>query len=102
MAIGSDAFHLVVSEGELHSLLIKEMRPSSVGSYCVTAVNPAGTAFCSATVHIQPGESPIGQHKADSNDSRMCTNIPEFMNPYSTSHSLTYTHTHTHRPTGAQ
>lgn len=57
VAIGSDAFHLVVSEGDVHSLLIQQMRPSSGGSYCVTAVNPAGTASCSATVSVQPGET---------------------------------------------
>ncbi|XP_029696722.1 striated muscle preferentially expressed protein kinase isoform X8 [Takifugu rubripes] len=54
-AIQSDAFHVVSSEGDTHSLLIKQMSPSSVGSYCVTAVNPAGTASCSATLDIQPG-----------------------------------------------
>lgn len=57
VAIRSDAFHVLVSEGDIHSLLIKQMRPSSVGSYCVTAVNPAGTASCSATVNVQPGET---------------------------------------------
>lgn len=57
MAIRSDAFHAVGSAGDIHSLLLKQMRPSSVGSYCVTAVNPAGTASCSATVNIQQGET---------------------------------------------
>lgn len=57
VVLRSDAFHVVVSEGGIHSLLIKQMRPSSVGSYCVTAVNPAGTASCSATVNVQPGET---------------------------------------------
>lgn len=58
-AIQSDASHVVSSEGDTHSLLIKQMSPSSVGSYCVTAVNPAGTASCSATLDIQPGETEI-------------------------------------------
>lgn len=57
MAIRSDAFHVVMSEGDSHSLLIKQMRPSSVGSYSVTAVNPVGKASCSATLDIQPGET---------------------------------------------
>lgn len=60
--IQSDAFHVVSSEGDTHSLLIKQMSPSSVGSYCVTAANPAGTASCSATLDIQPGEA---EPKAD-------------------------------------
>ncbi|XP_028277245.1 striated muscle preferentially expressed protein kinase-like isoform X2 [Parambassis ranga] len=53
MEIRSDAFHVVKSEGEQHSLLIKEMRPNNVGSYCVTAVNTAGRSSCSAQLHIQ-------------------------------------------------
>ncbi|XP_044043059.1 striated muscle preferentially expressed protein kinase isoform X2 [Siniperca chuatsi] len=51
--IRSDAFHVVKAEGEKHSLVIKQMRPNNAGSYCVTAVNPAGRASCSATLHIQ-------------------------------------------------
>uniref|UniRef100_UPI0037E7BA37 striated muscle preferentially expressed protein kinase n=1 Tax=Semicossyphus pulcher TaxID=241346 RepID=UPI0037E7BA37 len=51
--IRSDAFHVVKSEGERHSLAIKHMRPNNAGSYCVSAVNPAGRASCSATVYIQ-------------------------------------------------
>lgn len=53
----SDAFHVVKAEGERHSLLIKQMRPSGAGSYCVTAVNAAGTASCSARLYIQSGEA---------------------------------------------
>ncbi|XP_029300651.1 striated muscle preferentially expressed protein kinase-like [Cottoperca gobio] len=49
----SDAFHAVKAEGEKHSLVIKQMRPSSAGSYCVTAVNASGRASCSATLYIQ-------------------------------------------------
>uniref|UniRef100_A0A3Q3FFC4 Striated muscle enriched protein kinase a n=1 Tax=Labrus bergylta TaxID=56723 RepID=A0A3Q3FFC4_9LABR len=51
--IRSDAFHAVKSEGERHSLLIKHMRPNNAGSYCVSAVNPAGRASCGATIYIQ-------------------------------------------------
>ncbi|XP_056226334.1 striated muscle preferentially expressed protein kinase [Seriola aureovittata] len=51
--IRSDAFHVVKAEGERHSLLIKQMRPTSAGSYCVTAVNATGRASCSATLYIQ-------------------------------------------------
>ncbi|XP_060888188.1 striated muscle preferentially expressed protein kinase [Labrus mixtus] len=51
--IRSDAFHVVKSEVERHSLLIKHMRPNNAGSYCVSAVNPAGRASCSATIYIQ-------------------------------------------------
>lgn len=57
--IRSDAFHVVTAEGEKHSLLIKQMRPSNAGSYCVTAVNPAGTASCGATLYIQSGETAV-------------------------------------------
>lgn len=55
--IRSDAFHVVKAEGEKHSLLMKQMRPNDAGSYCVTAVNPAGRASCSATLYIQSGET---------------------------------------------
>nr|XP_046238165.1 striated muscle preferentially expressed protein kinase isoform X3 [Scatophagus argus] len=51
--IRSDAFHVVKAEGEKHSLVIKQMRPNNAGSYCATAVNPAGRASCSATLYIQ-------------------------------------------------
>ncbi|KAM7365660.1 hypothetical protein PAMP_016575 [Pampus punctatissimus] len=61
--IRSDAFHVVKAEGEKHSLVIKQMRPNDAGSYCVTAVNTAGRASCSAalciqseTTHIQCGK----------------------------------------------
>lgn len=55
--IRSDAFHVVKAEGEKHSLVIKQMRPSNAGLYCVTAVNMAGRASCSATLYIQSGET---------------------------------------------
>uniref|UniRef100_I3K362 Striated muscle enriched protein kinase a n=1 Tax=Oreochromis niloticus TaxID=8128 RepID=I3K362_ORENI len=55
--IRCDAFHVVKAEGEKHSLVIKEMRLSNAGSYCVTAVNAAGRASCSATLYIQSGEA---------------------------------------------
>ncbi|KAJ4924345.1 hypothetical protein JOQ06_000585, partial [Pogonophryne albipinna] len=45
----SGALQLVKAEGEKHSLVIKQMSPKSAGSYCVTAVNAAGSATCSAT-----------------------------------------------------
>lgn len=60
MEIRSDAFHVVKAEGEKHSLVIKEMRPSNTGSYCVTAVNAAGRASCSATLYVQSGEGRAG------------------------------------------
>lgn len=55
--IRSDASHAVKAEGEKHSLVMKQTRPSSAGSYCVTAVNPAGSASCRATLYIQSGEA---------------------------------------------
>lgn len=55
--IRSDAFHVVKAEGRRHSLVIKQMRPNNAGSYCVTAVNTAGRASCSATLYIQSGET---------------------------------------------
>ncbi|XP_070711425.1 striated muscle preferentially expressed protein kinase [Pempheris klunzingeri] len=51
--IRGDAVHVVRAEGEKHSLVIRQMRPNNAGSYCVTAVNPAGSASCSATLYIQ-------------------------------------------------
>lgn len=65
MEIGSDAFHVVKAEGEKHSLLIKQMRPSNAGSYRVTAVNPAGAASCGATLYIQSGETAAPPYKGD-------------------------------------
>uniref|UniRef100_A0A4W6F3J7 Striated muscle enriched protein kinase a n=1 Tax=Lates calcarifer TaxID=8187 RepID=A0A4W6F3J7_LATCA len=55
--IRSDAFQVVKAEGERHSLAIKQMRLNNAGSYCVTAVNTAGRASCSAMLYIQSGES---------------------------------------------
>ncbi|XP_042368829.1 LOW QUALITY PROTEIN: striated muscle preferentially expressed protein kinase [Plectropomus leopardus] len=51
--IQSDAFHVVKAHGERHSLVIKHMRRNNAGSYCVTAVNTAGRASCSAMLYIQ-------------------------------------------------
>ncbi|XP_072235422.1 striated muscle preferentially expressed protein kinase [Leuresthes tenuis] len=51
--IRNDASHVVKAAGEKHSLVIKEMRPHNAGSYCVTAVNTAGRASCTATLYIQ-------------------------------------------------
>ncbi|CAJ1086795.1 LOW QUALITY PROTEIN: striated muscle preferentially expressed protein kinase [Xyrichtys novacula] len=61
--IRSDAFHVVKSEGERHSLLIKRMRPSNAGTYCVSAVSPAGRASCSATIYIksEPTQTQCGK-----------------------------------------
>ncbi|XP_029375054.1 striated muscle preferentially expressed protein kinase isoform X2 [Echeneis naucrates] len=53
MKIQANAFHVVKAEGERHSLSMKHMRPSNAGSYCVTAVNTAGRASCSAMLYIQ-------------------------------------------------
>lgn len=55
----SDAFCAIKTEGEKHTLLIKELRPHNAGSYCVTAANEAGTSSCSAFLHIQPGEKSL-------------------------------------------
>lgn len=57
MEIRSDASHVVKAEGEKHGLVIKQMRLNNAGSYCVTAVNPAGRETCSATLYIQSGET---------------------------------------------
>ncbi|XP_043965421.1 striated muscle preferentially expressed protein kinase-like isoform X4 [Gambusia affinis] len=61
----SNAFHTLQTEGETHSLLIKELRAHNAGSYCVTAANTAGTSSCRATLsihpepgHVQRGKSP--------------------------------------------
>ncbi|KAM9328598.1 LOW QUALITY PROTEIN: striated muscle preferentially expressed protein kinase-like [Pholidichthys leucotaenia] len=51
--IRSDALRVVKAEGERHSLVIKEMRPNDAGSYCVTAVNTAGSASCRPMLHVQ-------------------------------------------------
>uniref|UniRef100_A0A3Q2PQ88 Ig-like domain-containing protein n=1 Tax=Fundulus heteroclitus TaxID=8078 RepID=A0A3Q2PQ88_FUNHE len=53
----SDAFYTVKREGEIHTLLIKKLRPHNAGLYCVTAANTTGTSSCSATLHLQPGEN---------------------------------------------
>ncbi|XP_054914995.1 striated muscle preferentially expressed protein kinase-like isoform X2 [Poeciliopsis prolifica] len=50
----SDAFCTVQTEGETHTLLIKELRAQNAGSYCVTAANTAGTSSCRATLSIRP------------------------------------------------
>ena len=57
MEVRSDGARAVQANGEKHSLLIKRMRPSDAGSYCVTAVNMAGGVSCRATLYIQSGEA---------------------------------------------
>lgn len=66
--IQSDAYHVVKAEGEKHSLVIKQMRPNNAGSYCVTAVNTAGRASCSATLYMQSGESVSGRYISKNTD----------------------------------
>lgn len=83
--IRSDAFHVVKAEGEKHSLVIKQMRPSDAGSYHVTAVNPAGRASCDATLFIQSGEART-EMGGGGGTSRDVKAMP-----------LTHTHTHTHK-----
>uniref|UniRef100_A0A3Q3XBS0 Ig-like domain-containing protein n=1 Tax=Mola mola TaxID=94237 RepID=A0A3Q3XBS0_MOLML len=44
--VRSDGVRAVKADGQKHGLLIKRMRPSDAGSYCVTAVNAAGGVSC--------------------------------------------------------
>lgn len=102
VAIRSDAFHAVGSEGGIHSLLLKQMRPSSVGSYCVTAVNPAGKASCSATVNIQQGETePWVDTKTEPGTDEAHTRALTFINPALLRFTFSFTRARAHRPTGA-
>lgn len=55
--VWSDGVRAVKADGQKHGLLIKRMRPSDAGSYCVTAVNAAGGVSCRATLYIQSGET---------------------------------------------
>uniref|UniRef100_A0A3Q2GII2 Ig-like domain-containing protein n=1 Tax=Cyprinodon variegatus TaxID=28743 RepID=A0A3Q2GII2_CYPVA len=75
----SDAFCAIKTEGEKHTLLIKELRPHNAGSYCVTAANEAGTSSCSAFLHIQPGEKSLKTKE------RTITSIYTILFPFSES-----------------
>lgn len=56
----------VRSEGELHSLVIRQMRPGDSGTYGVTAVNAAGKASCSATLYIKSEPAQVQSGKPTS------------------------------------
>ncbi|XP_077571852.1 striated muscle preferentially expressed protein kinase-like [Stigmatopora nigra] len=62
--------HVVKSEGSKHSLVIKCARQSAAGLYCVSAVNLAGRASCSAMLHIQ---SDLTERLFSAPDSKTCT-----------------------------
>ncbi|XP_035802106.2 striated muscle preferentially expressed protein kinase isoform X13 [Amphiprion ocellaris] len=79
--IRSDAFHVVKAEGERHSLLIKEMRPSNAGSYCVTAANAAGRASCSAMLYIQSEPTQSGKAAASLDASSPIQSDEEYLSP---------------------
>ncbi|XP_067116591.1 striated muscle preferentially expressed protein kinase isoform X2 [Osmerus mordax] len=51
--IRSSMSMVVRAEGEVHSLVIRQMRSGDAGTYGVTAVNAAGKASCSATLYIK-------------------------------------------------
>ncbi|XP_051283364.1 striated muscle preferentially expressed protein kinase isoform X2 [Dicentrarchus labrax] len=81
--IRSDAFHVVKAEGEKHSLVIKQMRQSNAGSYCVVAVNPAGSASCVATLYIQsePTHIQCGKQAGDLEVSSPTQSDEEYLSP---------------------
>ncbi|KAI4831635.1 hypothetical protein KUCAC02_001171 [Chaenocephalus aceratus] len=79
----SGALQLVNAEGEKHSLVIKQMSPKSAGSYCVTAVNAAGSATCSATLYIQsePTHKPCGKLSGALKVSSRTQSEEEYLSP---------------------
>lgn len=81
-----NASYAVQTEGETHTLLIKELRAHTAGSYCVTAANTAGTSSCRATLSIHPGEKIIKQKKGTE---RVSTPPPLNILPLKKKRSLT-------------
>ncbi|XP_055369100.1 striated muscle preferentially expressed protein kinase isoform X2 [Betta splendens] len=81
--IQSDAFHAVKAEGETHSLVIKQMRPSNAGLYSVTAVGATGRASCSATLSIQsePTHTQCGKPTVSLEVSSPAQSDEEYLSP---------------------
>ncbi|XP_047629540.1 striated muscle preferentially expressed protein kinase isoform X3 [Phacochoerus africanus] len=53
----SDGRLLIRSEGERHTLLLREARAADAGSYTATATNELGQASCAAVLAVRPGGS---------------------------------------------
>lgn len=49
---------LIRSEGERHTLLLREARAADAGSYTATATNELGQASCASTLAVRPGREP--------------------------------------------
>ncbi|XP_036071735.1 striated muscle preferentially expressed protein kinase isoform X3 [Oryzias melastigma] len=81
--IRTDAFHVVKAEGDRHSLVIKEMSLHNAGSYCVTAVNSAGRASCSATLNVQsePTQMQFGKPLVSSKVCSPVQSDEEYLSP---------------------
>ncbi|KAM3585598.1 uncharacterized protein V6R79_022192 [Siganus canaliculatus] len=79
----SDAFHLLKAEGDKHSLVIKPMRPSNAGSYCVIAVNAAGRTSCSGMLYIrsEPAHMQCGTPAGVSEVSSPTQSDEEYLSP---------------------
>lgn len=56
-SLRSDGRLLIRSEGERHTLLLREARAADAGSYTVTATNELGQASCAAVLAVRPGGS---------------------------------------------
>lgn len=59
-SLRSDGRLLIRSEGERHTLLLREARAADAGSYTVTATNELGQASCAAVLAVRPGREPSG------------------------------------------
>ncbi|MED6263555.1 hypothetical protein CHARACLAT_005723, partial [Characodon lateralis] len=79
----SDAFYNVKTEGEVHTLLIKELRPHNAGSYCVTAANTAGISSCSGTLYIrsEPSHMQCGEPAVSVEVSSPVLSDEEYLSP---------------------
>ncbi|XP_067372487.1 striated muscle preferentially expressed protein kinase [Channa argus] len=83
IAISGTANYTVKVEGERHSLLIKSVKTSDGGKYCVTAVNQVGKSSSSATLTVKAGsvQEPKGNLGVPTDISSPITSDEEYLSP---------------------
>ncbi|KAK2839515.1 hypothetical protein Q5P01_013255 [Channa striata] len=83
IGISGIANYTVKVEGERHSLLIKSVKTSDGGKYCVTAVNQVGKSSSSATLTVKAGsvQEPKGNLGVPMDISSPITSDEEYLSP---------------------
>ncbi|XP_075807889.1 striated muscle preferentially expressed protein kinase isoform X13 [Microtus pennsylvanicus] len=75
---------LIRSEGERHTLLLREARAADAGSYTATATNELGQASCASTLAVRPGGSTSPFSSPITSDEEYLSPPEEFPEPEET------------------